>query len=109
MQHTAMQRDIDRVLIDRLKIAHRVQQVAGEITRDLAAVAPGDASAVTAPSNPEPPEITLVPIMTGSIIFVADLIRHLPLRMKIRLISVSSYAGATTTSKGAILEQSLTN
>jgi len=45
--------------------------------------------------------ITLVMILSGSIIFVADLMRHLPIRMKLGLITVSSYAGATTESHGA--------
>ena len=94
-----MQRDIERVLIDRHAIARRVEELAQKITRDFThAVGDDDSN-----------EITLVPVLTGSIIFLADLIRHLPLRMQIRVISVSSYPGATTASKGAMMQQQLSN
>jgi hypoxanthine phosphoribosyltransferase len=54
-------------------------------------------------------EVTLVPILTGSIIFVADLIRCLPLRMKVRLMSIQSYPGKATTSRGAQVQDELTH
>jgi hypoxanthine phosphoribosyltransferase len=50
-----------------------------------------------------------VPILTGSIIFVADLIRCLPVRMKIRLLSMQSYPGAATASRGAKVQSELTH
>lgn len=90
-----MQSDIKRVLIDRDTIARRVRELAEQITRDYSRPGAGEL------------ELTLVPILTGSIIFVADLIRHLPLRMKIRVVSVSSYPGASTASKGAKLTSEL--
>lgn len=40
--------------------------------------------------------LTLVPVLSGSIIFVADLIRAMPLRLKLALIHVSTYPGRTT-------------
>jgi len=49
-----------------------------------------------------------VPILSGSIIFLADLIRHLPMKMKLSLITVSSYAGATTASDQPGLVMDLT-
>jgi hypoxanthine phosphoribosyltransferase len=42
----------------------------------------------------------LVPILTGSIIFVADLMRHLPQKIRIAVIAASSYAGRTKVSSG---------
>lgn len=86
-----MQKDIERILIDRHTIANRVREMAEQITSDFQREA----------DNPGEPEITIVPILTGSFMFVADLIRDLPLRMQIRLISVSSYPGTATTSKPA--------
>ena len=87
-----MQKDIERILIDRHTIANRIREMAEQITSDFQRDA----------KNPdEAPEITIVPILTGSFMFVADLIRDLPLRMQIRLISVSSYPGTATTSKPA--------
>ena len=96
-----MQNDIERVLINRSAIADRVRALADEITQDLG----GSAASSTTDhhtSQDAPPlaGITLVPILTGSLIFVSDLIRHLPIRMQIRLVSVSSYPGTATSSQG---------
>ncbi len=69
-----------QVLIDRHRIATRVEELAGQISRDLADVRVEG-------------EIVLVPILTGSIIFVADLIRHLPHKIWIEVATVQSYYG----------------
>lgn len=87
---------IDRVLIGREAISRRLDELAQAITADLCAQA-----------NDIPDQITLVPILTGSIVFLSDLIRRLPLRMQIRVISVSSYPGTSQASQGAKIEASL--
>ena len=92
-----MQHDVDRVLIDREAIAGRVRALAERITAELGGGADGAG------------QITLVPVLTGSFMFAADLMRHLPIRLRIQLMSVSSYPGRSTASRGASLEQSLTN
>ncbi len=92
-----LQDDIKSVLIDRDRIAARVRELGREIAADL------EADAQRAPGDEHAGEIILVPILTGSIIFVADLIRGMPLKMRIRVLSVTSYAGATTQSKEATL------
>jgi len=84
-----MERDIERVLISRERIAERVRQLAGQITADHSAAEDG--------------QIAIIPILTGAMIFCADLIRHMPLRMRIALIAVSSYPGASVRSQGASL------
>lgn len=94
-----MQDDIDHVLIDRNKIALRVQELAAQIMSDLLSDAPDQGE----------PDITLVPLLTGSFIFAADLIRHLPVKLKIRLLSVSSYPGTATTSRGAQIKDDLSH
>ena len=66
-----------RVLIDRDRIASRVQELAAQISSDLADVRSEG-------------EIVLVPILTGAIIFVADLIRHLPHKIRIEVTTVQS-------------------
>lgn len=99
-----MQSDIDQVLIPREEIAQRVKALAESITRDVT-----EAAAESADDPAQRGEITFVPILTGSFIFVADLIRHLPLYMQIRLISVSSYPGPSTTSRGARLRAELSD
>ncbi|BAM04040.1 phosphoribosyltransferase [Phycisphaera mikurensis] len=85
-----------RVLIPRERIAARVEALAGEVAAAWAGK-PGD------------PEITLVPVMTGAFIFAADLIRHLPQKMRIHLIQVRSYPGTATTSQGVTLDPAKTN
>jgi len=97
-----MDDEIAKVLIDRQTIARRVAELADEITGDLTALeAPGN--------NRQGVEVTMVPILSGSFMFVADLIRHLPLRMQIRMLAVSSYPGRKTTTRGARIESQLTN
>ena len=96
-----MQGDIDRVLIDRRRIALRIEALAKEITRDLEALTGQDGAAE--------PEVTLIPILTGGFIFAADLMRHLPLKLKIRLISVSSYPGTSTVTRGAQIKSDLSH
>jgi hypoxanthine phosphoribosyltransferase len=87
-----MEDDIARILIPRDRIAARV----GELAREIGAI------------YGTPDEgLTLVTILSGSVIFLADLIRELPIRMKIALITVSSYGGATTTSRGAAVVSEL--
>ena len=76
----SMERDIDRILLHHDQISERVRQMGEEIS---------------AVYNGREPSLTLVPILSGSIIFLADLIRELPLKMKIALIQVSAYPGRT--------------
>lgn len=73
-----MESDIARILLEREQIRRRVRALATEI----AAAYDGDQRG-----------LTLVPILSGSIIFLADLIRELPLKMKIALVQVSAYPG----------------
>jgi hypoxanthine phosphoribosyltransferase len=96
----ALQQDVASVLFDRKAIARRVEAVAARMARDWHGFAD---------DRGRPAEITLVPILTGSLIFVADLIRCLPLRMQIRLLSISSYPGDSTTSRGPRVQAELSN
>jgi hypoxanthine phosphoribosyltransferase len=96
-----IERDIERVLIDRNVIAERVAELGRQIAADIC-----EATRACADDD-HTGEIVLVPILTGSIIFVADLIRSMPLKMRIRVVSVSSYPGSATTSQGAELASSL--
>jgi hypoxanthine phosphoribosyltransferase len=89
-----MNGDIATILIPRERIARRVREMAGEIERTYAS----DLDA----------GLTLVTILSGSLIFLADLIRCLPLRMKIGLITVSSYKGTRPTSP-RVLQQLTTD
>lgn len=87
-----MRSDLREILIPRDKLALRVRQLGAEIAHDLEAINPDGKD-----------EIILVPILTGAIIFVADLMRELPLKMRIDVMTISSYPGKATTSQGAKL------
>jgi hypoxanthine phosphoribosyltransferase len=92
-----MHGDIDRILIPQDKIAARVRELARDIIADH-----------TPPRMTGEPEITIVPILTGAMIFCCDLIRRIPIPMKIGLMTVSSYPGASLRSQGTqILGQQL--
>ncbi len=71
--------DVRQILIDQKRIEARVAEMAAEI-----AAAYGQR------------EFLLMPLLTGSIIFVADLVRRLPMRMRIDVLAVSSYRGRAT-------------
>ena len=83
-----MQADIDRILISQERIAHRVRELARQIAIDHAA-------------GESPTEITIVPILTGAMIFCADLMRQIDLPMRIGLLTVSSYPGASLRTQGS--------
>jgi hypoxanthine phosphoribosyltransferase len=93
-----MHGDIDRILISQDRIAARVRELARDIIADH-----------TPPRVPSAePEITIVPILTGAMIFCCDLIRRIPFAMKIGLITVSSYPGASLRTQGSqVLGQQL--
>ncbi len=84
-----MNADIENVLIRRDKIDARVRELAKQITIDHS------------PPVTENTRITIVPILTGAVIFCADLIRELPMKMRIGLLTVSSYPGTSVRSQGA--------
>jgi len=87
-----MDADIDRILIPRDAIARRVGELARQIVDDLL-------------QSPDPsvrkPELTIVPILTGAMIFCGDLIRQIRLPIRIGLLAVSSYPGQSVRAQGA--------
>lgn len=86
------QADIDRILIDRSAIARRVAQMGAQIASDLE-LDTGDH------------RLVVVPVMTGALVFAADLVRTMPMRLRLELIEASSYPGPSTTSQGVTLGQ----
>lgn len=91
-----------RVLIPEAEIATRVRELGDEIARDLKRELSAENSPLDAPGR-----IVLIPVLTGAVIFVADLVRRMPLVMSMQMVSVSSYPGASTESKGAALRGAL--
>jgi hypoxanthine phosphoribosyltransferase len=72
-------RDIGRVLISERQIARRVRELSGEIQRDFAGR-----------------ETVVVSLLSGTVMFLADLMRRLTLPMRLDFIGVSSYGPGTT-------------
>lgn len=89
-----MRADIERVLIPHQRIAQRVREMGAQITADHM---PGSEG------MPDDAEITLVPILTGAMMFCADLMRELSLKLRIGLLTVSSYPGSSLRTQGSTL------
>jgi hypoxanthine phosphoribosyltransferase len=94
--------EIERVLVTREQIAARVVEMAAEIARDLT-----DDLGRDGHSTLDADRVVLIPIMTGAMIFAADLIREMPVKLAIGLVTVSSYPGQAVSSKGAQLASAL--
>ena len=76
-----------RVLISADRIQSRLAELAEEITATYADQA----------------ELVIVAVMTGSVMFLADLVRAMRLPMRIGIIVVSSYPGTSRESRGVEL------
>lgn len=85
--------NVQRVLIDRSRISRRIGEMGVQIAGDLRA------AGAEAPGN----RVVFVPVLTGALVFTADLIRHIELQMSIRPVTISSYPGTATQSQGATI------
>lgn len=79
------QADIGEVLLSEDQIQARVAELGAQIAIDLAGR-----------------KLTLVSVLKGSLPFMADLMRAIDLPLRIDLMEVSSYGGATTESSGLV-------
>src|SRR5258708_3526903 len=70
--------EVEWVLITEEQIAERVRALSAELTRDF-----------------EGRELVVVAVLNGTIMFLADLIRHLSLPLRLDFIGVSSYGPGT--------------
>lgn len=85
-------RDISRIVISADQLADRVAALAEQVTADH--------------RHLDQP-LVVVTVLSGAFVFVADLIRQMPIRVKLALLSVSSYPGPTRQSQGAKLRTDL--
>jgi hypoxanthine phosphoribosyltransferase len=83
-----MQSDIERVLFDGTAIHKRLDEIAAQITVDYS-----------------DRELTVIAILTGSLMFMSDLLRRIPLPLKLDCLSVVSYHGKTQPSGEVIFKQ----
>lgn len=82
-----MQSDIERVLFDGPAIHKRLDEMAAQITADYS-----------------DRELTVIAILTGSLMFMSDLLRRIPLPLKLDCLSVGSYHGKTQTSGDVVFK-----
>ncbi|HWH68835.1 MAG TPA: hypoxanthine phosphoribosyltransferase [Candidatus Sulfotelmatobacter sp.] len=71
-------REVERVLITEEQIARRIRVLSREIERDFSGR-----------------EMVVVSLLNGTVMFLADLIRHLSLPLRLDFIGVSSYGAGT--------------
>jgi hypoxanthine phosphoribosyltransferase len=83
-----MQDDLERVLFDEATILNRLDEIAAEISRDY-----------------RDKELTVIAILNGSLMFMADLLRRVPLPLKLDCLSVASYHGGVETTGELIFRQ----
>jgi hypoxanthine phosphoribosyltransferase len=83
-----MQEDLERVLFTEAAILRRLDEMAAQISRDY-----------------RERELTVIAILNGSLIFMADLLRRIPLPLKLDCLSVASYHGRLQTSGEVIFRQ----
>lgn len=76
-----MDEDIERILLHTDTIQARTDELAARITEDYRGK-----------------ELTVVAVLTGALMFTADLLRRIPLPLKLDCLSVASYHGGMETS-----------
>jgi len=83
-----VQGDLERVLFDEPAIHRRLDDIAAQISNDY-----------------RERELTVIAVLHGSLMFVADLLRRIPLPLKLECLSVASYHGKAQTSGEVIFKQ----
>jgi hypoxanthine phosphoribosyltransferase len=73
--------EVGQILIDEDRVAERVRDLGQEISRDYKGRQP-----------------LMVGVLRGAVVFLADLIRHLELNLRVDFMSVASYGSATDSS-----------
>ena len=83
-----MRGDLERVLFDEPAIHRRLHDIAAQISNDY-----------------RKRELTVIAVLHGSLMFVADLLRRIPLPLKLECLTVSSYHGKAQTSGDVIFKE----
>src|SRR6266516_2788770 len=80
--------NLERVLFDEPAINRRLDELAKQILNDY-----------------RERELTVIAVLNGSLMFMADLLRRIPLPLKLDCLSVASYHGRAETSGEVIFKQ----
>src|SRR6059036_2773724 len=83
-----MQGKLERVLFDEPAINRRLEELAGQISNDY-----------------RHRELTVIAVLNGSLVFMADLMRRIQLPLRLDCLSVASYHGKAETSGEVIFKQ----
>ena len=83
-----MQEHLERVLFDEATILRRLDELAAQISQDY-----------------RDRELTVIAVLNGSLMFMADLLRQIPLPLKLDCLSVASYHGKAQTSGEVVFKQ----
>ncbi len=74
-----MDKEIEKVLFQEVEIRDRIEELAKTISVDY-----------------EHKKLTIIGILNGSLIFLSDLIRHIPFTVKIDTLRLNTYVGGAT-------------
>jgi hypoxanthine phosphoribosyltransferase len=83
-----VQDDLERILFHETTILSRLDQLAAQISHEY-----------------RDRELTVIAVLNGSLMFMADLLRRIPLPLKLDCLSVASYHGRSETSGEVIFKQ----
>jgi hypoxanthine phosphoribosyltransferase len=83
-----MRGDLEKVLFDEQAIHRRLDDMAAQISNDY-----------------RDRELTVIAVLHGSLMFVADLLRRIPLPLKLDCLSVASYHGKAQPSGEVVFKQ----
>lgn len=80
-----MEQDIDHIMISAEALQAKIQELGAQITKDYA----------------DTPDVLLIGVLKGCVMFMVDLAKAIPLPVSIDFIAISSY-GASTESSGVV-------
>jgi hypoxanthine phosphoribosyltransferase len=83
-----MRGDLEKVLFDEPAIHRRLDDIAAQISNDYREL-----------------DLTVIAVLHGSLMFVADLLRRIPLPLKLDCLSVASYHGKAQSSGEVVFKQ----
>src|SRR5215203_5440517 len=83
-----MRGDLERVLLDEPAIHRRLDDIAAQVSSDY-----------------RDRELTVIAVLHGSLMFVADLLRRIPLPLKLDCISAASYHGRAQSSSEVVFKE----
>ena len=83
-----MRGDLERVLFDEPAIHRRLDDIAAQVSSDY-----------------RNRELTVIAVLHGSLMFVADLLRRIPLPLKLDCVSVASYHGKAQSSSELVFKE----